>query len=365
MNLEKFNIFSSWSIKLSSKEKITFLEQLWNLLSSWIPIINSFKILDYQTKNKKTKKIIKKSLEDLSKWKNISSIFSHFPNTFNSFDIAILQMWELTWDIDKSIELITQKETNAKELRWKILWALIYPIVIIILSISMIFVFMLYVIPKIKDMYSDAKVNLPELTQYVIKISNFIQDNIRNIVLIIILFVIIIKIFKNSKYTKIYWDNFILRIPIFWNLIKKWILALFSNSLWTLIEKWVIINKALEISSKSLQNSYYEKELQKINSKLKKWESLSSLMWINDITKGKENFYFPIELSSIVKIWEQTWKLPELLQKVSKKFNKEIDNITKNLSKAIEPVVIIFIWIIVWTLIMAIMLPFFNMVNVI
>jgi type IV pilus assembly protein PilC len=156
-----------------------------------------------------------------------------------------------------------------------------------------------------------------------------------------------------------------LYVPLFWNLIKKKTLALFTNSLWMLLSKWVIINKALEISSRALENSYYEKKMIEIIKWINKWENLSSLMGINEIKTWKANFYFPIELSSVVKIWEQTWRLPELLEKIGKKFNKEIDNITKNLSTAIEPVVIIMVWIIVWTLIMAIMLPFFNMVNVV
>ena len=367
MKIDMKNIlkFNRKNIKLNSKEKIDFLEQLSNLLESGIPIINSFKIMNYWTKSKKIKVIISIAIEKLSKWKNLMYIFSEFPKTFNTFDLSIIEMWEVTWDLAWSIEIIKTKEEKNKELKWKIIWALIYPIVIVTLSIAMIFVFMIYVIPKIKWMYSDAKVNLPELTKFVIETSEFIELNITTIISIIIIFILLIKLFKSSKYTKIYWDNFILRIPVFWTLIKKWILAIFSNSLWTLLEKWITINKALAISTNSLENSYYEKELANIMTNVNRWESLSSLMWINEIKKGKENFYFPIELSSTIKIWEQTWRLPNLLQKISKKFNKEIDSITKNLSTAIEPIVIIVVWIIVWTLIMAIMLPFFNMVNVV
>jgi len=359
------NIFNKKNIKLSTKEKINFLEQLSNLLSSGIPIINSFTIMNYQTKNKKLKILIENSLNKLSSGTNLKQIFSEYKNTFNTFDISIIEMWEITWELAESIELIKDKEEKTKELKWKIMWALVYPIVIVTLSVAMIFVFMIYVIPKIEDMYSDAKVNLPDLTKFVIKASNFIQDNMVIISICIFLFIVSIKTFKSSSYTKIYWDRFILHIPLFWNLIKKKTLALFANSLWILLSRWVIINKALEISSKALENEFYEKKLKEIIRWVSKWENLSSLMWINEIKDWKANFYFPIELSSVVKIWEQTWKFPELLWKIGKKFNKEIDNITKNLSTAIEPIVIIMVWLIVWTLIMAIMLPFFNMVNVV
>jgi type II secretory pathway component PulF len=191
------------------------------------------------------------------------------------------------------------------------------------------------------------------------------QDNVVYIILWIIIFITAIIIFKTNKKTKIYWDKFIIKLPIFWPLIKKKILAMYAWNLWILLERWIIINQALKISSQTLENDFYEKEIKKIISWISTWKELSDLMWINEISSWKENPYFPIELSSVVKIWEQTWKLPELLLKISNKFKKEIDNIVKNLATAIEPLVIVWVWIIVWILIMAIMLPFFNMVNVV
>ncbi len=363
---EKIKSINSWTnIKISSKEKIIFLEQLSNLLNSWIPIINSLKIMNYQTKDKKIKKIIEIFLKNINKWLSIEEIVKLFPKIFNQFDISIIKMWEVTWKLWESIDLIKEKEEKTKELKWKIIWALIYPIVIVILSISMIVVFMVYVIPKVQKMYKDSKVNLPSLTQHVIDTSKFLQNNIWYILLVIFIFVVLLILFKTNKKTKIYWDKFMVNIPIFWILIRKKILALFAWNLWILLDRWVIINQALEISSQTLENDYYQKEINKIISWISTWKELSTMMWINEIQSWKENKYFPIELSSVIKIWEQTWNLPKLLQKIANKYKKEIDNIIKNLSTAIEPIVIIWVWIIVWILIMAIMLPFFNMVNVI
>lgn len=361
----KWSININKNIKISSKEKIELLEQLSNLLQSWIPLINSFKIITYQTKNKNIKKLINNIIENLNNWDSLSQSLSKYKSSFWIFDISIIEMWELTWKLWDSIETIKIKEEKSKELKSKIIWALIYPMVIITLSISMIWVFMVYIIPRIQKMYSDSKVNLPNLTQNVINTSEFIQQNIFYIILWIIVFVAFIIIFKSNKKTKIYWDYFIIRVPIFWPLIKKKTLSLFTSSLWILLKNWVIINNSLEISSKALENDYYEKRLKEINSRVSKWIELSTLMWINDIQSWKEDFLFPIELASVVKIWEETWNLANLLIKISNKMNKEIDNIVKNIQTAIEPLVIVWVWWIVWVLIMAIMLPFFNMVNVI
>ncbi len=372
LNLENIKLFfekilnnKSSKIKISSKDKINLLEQLSSLLQSWIPLINSLKIIMYQTKNKNMKKLLNSIIESLNTWNNLKSAFEKFPHIFNIFDLSIIEMWEVTWKLWDSIETIKIKEEKTKELKSKIIWALIYPMVIISLSIAMIWVFMIFVIPKIEKMYSDSKVNLPSLTQNVIKTSKFIQENIIYIIFFIILIIISISVFKKNKKTKIYWDYIIIRFPIFWPLIKKKILALFTSSLWILLKNWIIINNSLEISSRALDNDYYERNLKEISSRVSKWIELSTLMWINEIQSWKENFLFPIELASVIKIWEETWNMSNLLIKISLKMNKEIDSIVKNIQTAIEPLVIVIVWWIIWTLIMAIMLPFFNMVNVI
>ncbi len=356
---------NTYSIKISSKEKINLLEQLSNLLSSGIPLMNSIKIIMYQTKNKKLKKIVQNFINMLNKWDSLKDIFQKYPKIFNLFDVSLVEMWEVTWKLSDSIETIKIKEEKSRELKSKIIWALIYPMVIIALSIGMILVFMIYVIPKITDMYKDAKVNLPELTQSVITASNFLQKNIFEIILAIIIFIILFGIFKKHPKTKIYFDRAILHLPIFWPLIQKKILGLFTSSLWILLNSWVIINKSLEISSRAVENDYYEAELKKIINSVSRWKALSSCMWIDEIQSWKENFLFPIELASVVKIWEETWKLSYLLTKISLKYTKQIDELVKNMQTAIEPIVIVLVWWIIWTLIMAIMLPFFNMVNVI
>lgn len=353
------------NLKISTKEKLNFLESFSSLLNSWIPITNALKIIEYQTKSEKTKILIDKILKNVNSWISLEECFLEFPKIFNNFDVSLIKMWEITGKLWDTIETIKNKEEKSKELKSKVIWALIYPMVIMSLATAMIAIFMIFVIPKITKMYKDAKVNLPSLTQHVINISKFLQEKYYLIIIIIIIVLLLLKIFKTHKKTKIYWDKFILNIPIFWPLIRKKILALLTSSLWTLLSQWVMINDALKITAWALENDYYEKEILKITKNISSWKVLSEEMWINLISSWKKSPYFPIELSSVIKIWEQTGKMPDLLKKLSIKFNKEIDNIVKNLATAIEPIVIIGVWAIVWTIIMAVMLPFFNMVNVI
>lgn len=359
------NLSQKKSLKLSQKQKINFFDSLYNLINSWIPITNSLSIMLFQTKDKNVKILLQIIIKEISKWKKLEEILKDFDKIFSNFDIYIIKMWEITWKLAWSFETIRDREEKNAELKSKVIWALIYPSIIVTLSVLMIIWFILFVIPRVQKMYADARVNLPSLTQNVIDISQFLQDNY--LVLILALFWIIVWLitFKKHPKTKIYADEVILKIPVFWWIIRKKILAIFSSTLWTLLQNWIMINEALNISKKSLDNAYYEKRLDEIINSLNEWIPLSELMWIRKLKEWKDDEYFPIELASIVKIWEQTWKLPSLLIRISNKFNKEIDVIVKWLSTVIEPIVIIFVWIVVWTMVMAILLPFFNMVNVI
>ncbi|MCD5380734.1 type II secretion system F family protein [Candidatus Gracilibacteria bacterium] len=353
------------SISITTKEKITFLDSLSSLLNSGIPISNALKIIIYQTKSPKTKSFIETIHANTQKGLPLEESFLQFPKIFNNFDISLIKMGEVTGKLGDVIETIKNKEEKTKELKSKVIGALIYPMVIMTLATAMIAVFMVYVIPKITDMYKDAKVNLPSLTQTVIDISEFLQVQYPLLIVGFIAFIILIKIFKTHKSTKIHWDKLVLKIPIFGTIIQKKILALFSSSMSTLLSQGVMINEALKITASALENDYYEKEILDIVKKVSSGKTLSDLMGINLISSGKESPYFPIELSSIIKIGEQTGKMPSLLGKISIKFNKEIDTLVKNLATAIEPLVIVGVGGIVGTIIMAVMLPFFNMVNVI
>lgn len=360
-----FSSFIRKKIKLKSKLKINFLEQLSNLVNAGIPLTNALKIISFQTQDKNLKHILNSISENLNNGTSLKDSMMFFRETFNDFDISLVEVWEITGKLWEALLTIKEKEEKNAELKGKIIWALIYPMVIIFLSLSMIVVFMIYVIPRIEKMYKDAKVNLPDLTQAVIATSNFFQNNIIHIVIWMILLIILFNFSRKVPSIKLFYDTYVFRIPIFWNLLKKKMLTLFSNTLSTLLSNGVIINKSLQVTLWAIENTYFRKEIEKIIEGVSKWQDLSRLMWIENIRAGKEHPLFPLELASIVKIWEQTGNMAGLLWNIWKKFNKELDTVIKNIQTAIEPLVIIWVWLVIGTIIMAIMLPFFNMVNVI
>ncbi len=357
------------NIKLSKKQKLLFIENIWSLLGSWIPIIQALDILLLQSQNKNINNLCIYTKNQINNWESLFQIFSKLKKVFNVFDITMLEIWEQTWQVWKSFDLITQKEEKEMDLKNKIKQVLIYPISIIIVTILMLVVIMIYVLPKIELIYRESNINLPYITQKIIDISHFFINYwifvLISFFLIIFLLMFIYK--KNSSFSY-FFDKNIFKIPIFWHILKTKVLINFTDFLSTLLSSWIIINKAISITQNWINNYYYKKEIYNILEEIKNWNPFSSAILWNKNNLDKLNIKklaFPIELVTSIKIWEQTWTLSKMLQKISIKYTKELDNKIKNLSAAIEPVIILVIWWVVWVIIMAILLPFLNMANVI
>ncbi|MDQ1344309.1 MAG: hypothetical protein QG650_1029, partial [Patescibacteria group bacterium] len=311
---------------------------------------------------------------------NMAKTTARLPKVFTPFDVAMFEMGEATGKIGRVLEIVTEREEKSLELSRKVKQALIYPIAIAVIAVSMIAVIMTYVVPKIEGIYREANANLPALTMAVIGMSRFLRGY--GIFLLVLLFIasVIVPMVLRNPAVRLKFDESVLRIPIFGSILRKKILVSFCEFLGSLLSSGIVINRALTIVKAGVGNRYYEAEIEAMLQDVKTGKPLSSCMG-GEYTERKirgekipadeETRYlrkiecFPIELSTAVKVGESTGTLAKMLDKASGRYNREIDSLVKNLSSMLEPVVIVGVGGIVGTIVLAIMLPFFNMVNVI
>ncbi len=278
------------------------------------------------------------------------------------------------------LETVTEREEKSLELTGKVKQALIYPVAIAVIAVAMIGVIMTYVVPKIENVYRESNANLPALTQSVIGASRFLREY--GILVLVAGFLIASAfpvLMRIPKFRMVF-DIFVLRIPIFGNIIRKKILVTYCEFLSSLLSGGIVINRALLIVRSGMGNASYEREIDSMLADVKSGKPLSSSMG-GEYTERKirgeaipaneESVFlrkiecFPIELSTAVKVGEQTGSLAKMLEKSARRYNREIDSLVKNMSSMLEPIVIVGVGGIVGTIVMAIMLPFFNMVNVV
>jgi type IV pilus assembly protein PilC len=315
----------------------------------------------------------------IESWKNIIQVCESLPRIFSAFDRAMFEMGDATGKIGHVLTLITEREEKQQDLERKIKQALIYPASILVVAIGMVVTIMTYVVPKIEKIYHDSHVSLPPLTQSVIWISHFLRAEWVYLLFAIFFFwVSFIGMLTNPAF-RYRFDRYILTFPLFGWILRKKILIVFTEFLATLLNSGILVNRSLTIIKTGMDNSYYECEIDAILLDIKQGKTLSSALggeyierrirwesiWKDEVIFKRRVDCFPIELSMSVKIGEQTGSLARMLEKMAVRYNKDVDVTIKWLSSMIEPIIIVGIGGIVWIIIMAIMLPFFNMVNVI
>ena len=358
VNIE-INIFNS----VSKKELWQFVNKLSTFINSWIDIKWAFNIIVKQTKNPYLKKIANEIKINIDYWIWISESMSQYPKVFDNLLIALIWVWEKTWSLWRVLSELDVKLLENIELRWKVKWALIYPVILLVLTLSMVTFMMIFIIPKIAEAFTQTWTELPALTQFVINVSNVFRNQWYFLLWWLVFIIVWFITFKKTYFWEALIWKIAIKLPIFWFIIRQSNTIYFINSFTLLMESWVLLLDALKTSSTVVTNIHYKKEIIRIKNEVESWLNMSKSLWLNleYDTNVYLNQLFTEDFAYIVNTWEETWTLSDSLKKLWNNYSMELKRYIWNLSTMLEPVMIIVVWFLVWTIVIAIMLPFFKM----
>lgn len=357
LNIE-INLFNS----VSRKELWQFINKLSTFVNSWIDIKWAFNIIYKQTKNPYFKKIIFEIRTNIDYWISISETMTQYPKIFDNLLIALIWVWEKTWSLWRVLQELDTKLLENIELRSKVKWALIYPVILLFLTIAMVTFMMVVIIPKVTDAFIQTWTEIPALTQFVMNISDFIRNEYIILIISLVWSILFFWFFKKTHIWEIIFWKIAIKLPIFWYIIRQSNTIYFINSFVLLMESWILLLDALKTSSTVVTNIHYKKEIIRVKNEVESWLSMSKSLWLN--LEYDTNIYlntlFTEDFAYIVNTWEETWSLTDSLKKLWGNYNSELKRYIWNLSTMLEPFMIILVWFLVWTIVIAIMLPFFK-----
>lgn len=358
LNIE-INLFNS----VSQKELWQFINKLSIFINSWIDIKWAFNILVKQTKNPYLKKIANEIKVNIDYGIWISESMMQYPKVFDTLMIALIWVWEKTWTLGKILTEMDKKLLENIELKWKVKWALIYPIILLFLTFSMVTFMMIFIIPKVTESFAQTWTELPYLTQIVINISDFFRYQWWILLWTLVWFVLFIQLFKKTYIWELIFWYIAINMPVFWYIIRQSNIIYFINSFAILMESWVLLLDSLKTASQVVPNIHYKKEIVRVKNEVESWLTISKSLGLN--LEYDTNIYlnklFPEEFAYIVNTWEETWTLSESLKKIWNNYTTELKRYIWNLATMLEPFIIIIVWSLVWTIVIAIMLPFFKL----
>ncbi len=336
-NKEKAKIkFLDRFIKISLKDKMMFARNLGVMISSGLTISKAIKNLSSQTQNKKLKNILNNIQINIESGKNFSDSLAKYPAIFDDLFVSMVRVGEIGGNLDEVLKIVATQLEKEHSLKSKIKGAMMYPAVILIAMTGVGFLMLTYILPKITGVFSDMEVTLPKSTQFIITLSNFLQNNIILTVGILFIFPTILRFFFRTKTGKKIFSFILIKIPVIKNIVIKINCARFSRIYSSLLRSGVTSLSALRIVSETLTNFYYKKAIRNSVKQIQKGIDLSTVI-------KKYDTIFPVLIYQMLEVGEQTGETEAILLKVAEFYEEEVDQITKNLSSIIEPVLMVII----------------------
>lgn len=346
--MDKLNNLVMSFQKVKTSEKVIFYRLLSTMTNAWMWIMKSVSVMEKQEKNPVFKKIMWRFCEELKEWKSLSECMLMFPNNFEEAEIWIIRSWEKTWQLNRALSDLADQVEKVEAISWKIKGAMMYPMFIIVVVIWVVAVMMIMVVPKLLEIFEN-KDELPGSTRALIFISDIFVNYWSVMLLIIITLYISLQVWKKTPTWMYMYDEFKLKIPVFWQINKKLILSKFSRVFAWLVGSWVSIVESLKITSAAVWNEVYKQRIlllsEDISSGIKMWESLD---W---------DKLFPDMMVQMIQVWEQTAKLDQIILKVADFYDDQVNNTIWVLNKLLEPFILVTLAIIVWFIAVSIMQP--------
>ncbi|MDD3179306.1 MAG: type II secretion system F family protein [Opitutaceae bacterium] len=339
--------------KLDMGELAIFTNQLASLLTAGLPLVSVLEALQDQTEDPIFRIVIRDVRNDISSGTSFSAAVKKFPNSFNTLFVSMVEAGEASGGLAEILGKVAGYFESSVKLTKKVKSAMTYPIAVIGLAVALVNVLLIFVIPVFAAMFADFGATLPAPTQMLIDLSNFLKAWWWALGL--------------GAYA-LYWgtgkyvrtpggrrqkDIFLIKAPIFGNLIHKIALSRFCRTYATLIRSGVPILRTLEIVASASGKVQVEDACAEIARHVSQGGQVSEVLAANP--------FFPPMMKHMVKAGESTGNVDGMMNKIADFYDTECDATVSALTSLIEPMLIVFLGVVVGGIVMAMFLPIFKL----
>jgi type II secretory pathway component PulF len=260
--------------KLNQLEIINFFKELGIIINSGLPIIESIESIKNSSKKSYTQEMLNNMILSLQNANNLSTTLSLYPNSFDNMSISLIKIGEKNGDLSKSCFIIADIKEEIQNISDKIAKSIRYPLLVSIIFFVAFISVVVLVLPQFKEIFSSYNQTLPPITEYILNISNNIQQNI-NIILSLILIIIltILVIFKQKL--EFITDYLKVKISFIKDIFYLFEMYKFFISLKLLFGSGTNLDESMKYSINTISNRYLKTKLNIVKKSLLESKSLS------------------------------------------------------------------------------------------
>ena len=344
-------------LKVPQADLLVFFRQMSVMLKSGVPLSQALELLAENVTNKEFGSNIFDVSKRLGGGEELSTSLNNYPRIFSPIMIGLIEAGEAGGILSEVLERLASLIEAQSKIKGQITGALIYPIAILVLSVTISLALLIFIVPTFDEMFKGMGAELPSLTAFMLTLSRIVTSRGFWIIAPLTSF-ISFYLFKTSYSTKsgrLYFDKLLLKIPLFGDLILKSELASMSDTLSTLINSGISIVEAIERCIKVSNNEVIRIALRRSISLVTQGQELS--------TSLESSKVIPRLLVSMIKIGEETGALSFMLENLANFYKREVEEAVTVLTKAMEPAVIFVVAAIVGTIVISLYLPMFSLIN--
>ncbi len=344
--------FSYLLKRTSISDKAFMARQLATMLNSGLPLLQSMQTLVNQTKKGHLKEVLQDVVEKLGTGKSFTQAISGHPEVFDNYFVALAHSGEISGKLDKVLlDLADQLESNNKLIS-SIRGALYYPIFIVIAMVVVGIILMVRVIPSLTEIFKESGVALPLTTRILVGTSTFLIQYWYIAIITAIILIVAGRLFLISDFGIEIMDNLKIKVPIVKEAMQSIYMVNFTRNFSMLIKAGVPIVESLNIIAKIMGNVYYERTILDIARQVERGVPLSKPI--------SESKLFPVVVTQMVKVGEETGRVDEILANLSNYFQMQTDTRLKGLLSLFEPAILVIIGLGVAIMVFAVLMPIYQ-----
>ncbi|WP_440878217.1 type II secretion system F family protein [Vibrio natriegens] len=351
------SFLTKMSHRVKGKDITVFTRQISTMLVTGVPLVQALKLVSNNHKKAEMKSILMSVTRAVEAGTPMSKAMRTASTHFDALYTDLIATGELSGNLAEVFERLATYREKSEELRAKVIKALIYPAMVMLVALGVSYLMLTQVIPEFDKMFSGFGAELPWFTRQVLDLSAWMQNWGSFIALGALSLVISARILvKRSDSFRLMMDRAILRIPVLGAVLSKAAIAKFSRTLATSFSAGIPILTSLKTTSKTSGNLHYQLAVEEVYRDTAAGMPMYVAMRNCDV--------FPELVLQMVMIGEESGRLDEMLNKVATIYEFEVDNTVDNLSKILEPLIIVFLGVVVGGLVTAMYLPIFNLMSV-
>lgn len=350
--LALYKKFTFISKPISLQNIILFYQQLATLLDAGVPIIHAFDLLRSAKQHKRLDDIIITIKQDLESGKSLSSILASFPHYFDQLSCYLILAGEQSGTLTVMLKRLADYHEKSQSQRKKILQALLYPLIIATVALTICSLMLLVIIPRFVDLFSELHGTLPRFTQWVIRLSSFMRHDGLWILFAMGSVACVSYYAMQIEANRRYFASIQLKIPLICTIIQKTQLIRFTLNLTTLLMAGIPISDSLQMTAHAASHLLYTDYILALRADIAKGRRLHHAL--------QKNPLFPILVVQMVKIGEESGNLPHMLEKIAAIYESELDSLIENLTQLLEPLIMVILGVLIGGLVIAMYLPIFK-----